>query len=387
MIHVAETKTPSESPSTVPPPAADDTDVDATAADSILIVSEHQNPSKIERHYGPLADVSSETTMVCLTPYEPLESITYKRVPTGGHRLVGICLMFVVALVEGIRNDYDAIVSISLVPYGCYALALRPVVGAPAHLGIIGADIDVHATAWYGPVVRAAIRRFDSVSVPGSVHRQALLEFGVAATRISILSNAVDTDHYAPPPEPVESTYDFLWIGRFSEEKDPVLFVEALGELSSMGVPFRAAMLGDGAKRDEIRRTIDRRGLGDAIDCPGWVDDPRQYYYEAETFVLTSVRDALPLTLIEAMATGTASVVSPVGSVPDIAVHRETALVVDDRTPSAFADALREIATDEQLRTRLGANAVTVRDEFSYASARTDWRRILRTLADSEDRF
>ncbi|TMT86904.1 glycosyltransferase [Haloterrigena sp. H1] len=357
--------------------------MDTTAVDSILIVSEHQNPSKIERHYGPLADISSQTTMVCLTPYESLDSITYRTVPTFGHRLVGICFMFVVALFEGIRNDYDAIVSISLLPYGCYALALRPFVGAPAHLGIIGADIDVHATAWYGPVVQAAIRRFDSISVPGSVHQQALLGFGVAATRISILSNAIDTEHYAPPPDPVESAYDFLWIGRFSEEKDPVLFVEALDELSAMGVEFRAAMLGNGAKRDEVERTIKAHDLGDVIKRPGWVDDPRQYYYDSDTFVLTSSRDALPLTLVEAMATGTASVVSPIGSVPDIAVNRETALVVDDRTPSAFADALCDLATNDQLRTRLGTNAIAVRDEFSYANARDDWRRILRTLADT----
>lgn len=383
MIPVVATKEPSGSSSADPTSVAEDADVDATAIDSVLIVSEHQNPSKIERHYGPLADASSQTTMVCLTPYEPLESITYKPVPSLGHRLIGIALMFVVALLEGIRNDYDAIVSISLFPYGCYALALRPIVGVPAHLGIIGADIDVHATAWYGPVVRIAIRRFDSVSVPGSVHRQALLGFGVAATRISILSNAIDTDHYVPPPEPVESTYDFLWIGRFSEEKDPVLFVETLDELSAMGVEFRAVMLGDGAKYDEVERAIDARNLDDLIDRPGWVDDPRQYYYDADTFVLTSSRDALPLTLIEAMATGRASVVPNVGSVPDIATHSETALVVDDRTPSAFADALRDLATNEQLRTRLGTNAIAVRDEFSYANARDDWRRILRTLADT----
>ncbi|AGB31200.1 group 1 glycosyl transferase [Natrinema pellirubrum DSM 15624] len=354
--------------------------------DSVLIVSEHQNPSKIERHYGPLADVAERTTMVCLTPSESTDSIRYRTVPTFGHRLIGICLMFFVAFLEGVRNDYDAVVSISLFPYGCFALALRPFTGAPAHLGIIGADIDIHATAWYGAVPRAAIKRFDSVSVPGSAHRKALLEFGVDEARVSVLSNAIDTDRYVPPTDPAEPTYDFLWIGRFSEEKDPLLFVEALGELSAKGVEFRAAMVGSGAERDAVERAIASHGLDDAIDRPGWVDDPRRYYYESEIFVLTSARDALPLTLIEAMATGIPSVVPAVGSVPDIADHGETALVVPDRTPSAFADSLRRLSVDDRLRARLGANATAVRAEFSYANARDDWRRILGTLAGADGR-
>ncbi|RQH00249.1 glycosyltransferase family 4 protein [Natrarchaeobius oligotrophus] len=358
---------------------------EATEPESVLIVADHPNPSKIERHYGPLADVASETTMVCLTPNESVDSIAYRTVPTLGWRPLGILLLFVAALVEGVRNEYDAIVSISLIPYGCYALLLRPFVGARAHLGIIGADLDVHAVAWYGPLVRVAFRRFDSLSVPGTVHRRQLREMGVDGDRIGILSNAIDTERYAPPERSVESRYDFLWIGRFSEEKDPLLFVAALAVLADRGLEFRAAMLGSGDERDAVERALASSGLADCVDLPGWVDDPREYYYESDAFVLTSSRDALPLTLLEAMATGSACVVSRVGSVPDVARHRETALVVEGRTPAAFADALEELVTDDRLRERLAGNATAVGDEYSYAAARDDWRRMLETLRGGAD--
>ncbi|RQG90178.1 glycosyltransferase family 1 protein [Natrarchaeobius halalkaliphilus] len=345
--------------------------------ESILIVADHPNASKIERHYGPLAAVAGETTMVCLTPDESVESITYRTVPTFGWRPLGIVLLFFAALVEGVRNEYDTIVSISLIPYGCYALALRPLVGARTHLGIIGADLDVHARGPYAPLTRVALRRFDSLSVPGSVHSRRLREMGIDDDRIDILSNAIDTDRYAPPDEPVEPRYDFLWVGRFSEEKDPLLFVDALAMLSEAGLEFSAAMVGSGGKHRDVVRAIDHYGLEDAVELPGWVDDPREHYTAAHIFVLTSSRDALPLTLLEAMATGTPAIVPRVGSVPDVARHRETALVVDQRTPAAYADALATLCTEDDLHERLSTAAPTVREEYSYAAARDDWRRIL----------
>lgn len=359
---------------------------DQAAVDAaVLVVADHPNTGKIERHYGPLAAVTRETTMVCVDGAEAVDGIRFVEAPDFGSRLVGIVTLFFVALAEAVRNDYDAFVSISLVPYGSYSLALGALTSTPVHLGIIGSDLDVHATAWYGPLARWAIRRFDSVSVPGTDHRERLVELGVVPTRCSILTNAVDVSHYRPSPTPVESEYDLVWVGRFAREKDPLLFVEALADLRARGVSCEAVMLGDGDLRPAVETAIRERGLTDVVTLTGWVDDPRAYYRRADVFVLTSSRDALPLTLVEAMATGLPAVVPPVGSVLDAAADGENALVVSDRTPAALAGAMADLLTDADRRDELGANATDVRDAYSYRAAREDWRRILGVLGCAVD--
>ncbi|WP_265107820.1 glycosyltransferase family 4 protein [Halosolutus halophilus] len=335
---------------------------------------------KNEQHYGPLAEVAGETTLVCLDPAYKIESATYVRVPDVGPRLLRIVLLFFLALYEGYRNEYDAVVSISLVPYGFYALALKLLCGYPAHLGIIGIDLDHHARQWYGAVPRWAFGQFDVVSVPGSAHAEALARYGVSERRIEILTNAIDTDRYRPREEHAEAEYDFVWIGRFSDEKDPVRFVESLAMLDDAGHEIRAVMVGDGPLRSTVRTTLDDYGLTDRVDLPGWVDDPADYYHRSRTFVLTSRRDALPLVLIEAMATRLAPIVPAVGSIPDVVDDGENGVVVGDRDPASFADAMERCLDDPENRRSIAAAATAVRSLFSMDQARADWRRILATM-------
>lgn len=350
--------------------------------DKALVVSDFTgNTDKIERHIGPLAAVADETTMVCLTPNRDLDTVEYVTVPSIGFRPLSLVVLFVVALVEGVRNDYDAIVCFSLLPYGCFGLCLRPLVGAPVHLGIIGADLDLHAVSWYGPAVRTLFCLFDSVSVPGEQHRRRLVGMGVPPHRVTVLTNAIDSSVYRPPDGSVEREYDFVWAGRFSEEKDPVAFVRSLALLRERGHDFRAVMLGDGHLEPEVAAAIDDAGLSDAVELAGWVEEPVEYYRRSRVFALTSSRDALALSLLEAMATGLACVAPAVGNTADVVDHRENGFLLPDADETSLADSFEALLRDPTLRDRLGKNAATVRPRFSYARAREDWERISRVLA------
>lgn len=350
---------------------------------SVLVVYSAQNLSKIERHVAPLAE-HADVTMVCIDADEGVDGVDYVTVPTFGVRPVGLALMFLAALWEAWRGEYDAVASFSLLPNGCFALAVGRLFGLPAHLGIIGVDLDVHAEARYGPLVRALIRRFDAASVPGTAFVDRLVGIGLPRERATILVNPIDAGTYHPPDER-DPDYDLLWIGRFEPEKAPERFVDALAALADRDRDraFTAAMVGDGPLASAVDERIRDRGLDDRIDRPGWIEEPRAYYWRSRAFVLTSERDALPLTLVEAMATGLPSVVPPVGNVPDVAEDGETALVVDPPTPQRFADALERLLDDPDLRERLGANAAGIAERYSYEGAAADWERILTTMGVS----
>ncbi|WP_331233262.1 glycosyltransferase family 4 protein [Natronorarus salvus] len=350
---------------------------------SVLVLANHTDTGRFERHYGPLGDVTDETRLLCLNPDASVDSVASTPVPSFGSRRLGFLSLLLVALYEGHRGGYDAVVSVSLFPYGCFALALKGLYGLPAHLGIIGIDLDHHAEAWYGALPRAAFSRFDTISVPGPSHVRRLQAMGLAPDRIHVLTNAIDPDVYRPD-RTAPTEYDYLWVGRFSAEKDPLLFVEALSLLAESGAEFRAAMLGSGRLSERVVERVERRGLADRIDLPGWVDPPIEYYHGSRVFVSTSERDALPLTMLEAMATGLPCVVPRVGSIPDVVTHAETGYLLPDRDPRTIADALAELEGDPELYDRLATGATAIRSEYSYDSARQDWRRIVGSLVDAD---
>lgn len=348
---------------------------------SVLVLANHSDAGRFERHYGPLADVTGGTTLLCLNDEANVENAETVVVPTFGHHVLGLLALSIRALYEGHRGEYDAVVSVSLFPYGCLALALKALYGYPAHLGIIGIDLDHHADAWYGALPRRLFHRFDTLSVPGPTHVEKLRELGHTRNRVYILTNAVDIETYAPADG--EPTYDYVWVGRFSPEKDPLLFVKALAVLARAGEEFRAAMLGSGRLEAELRERIEEVGLAESVDLPGWVESPIEYYHRSRVFVSTSRRDALPLTLIEAMSSGLACVAPPVGSIPDVVEDGHNAVLLAERDPETIATTLRELRANPNRTDRLGKRATAVRSEFSYANAREDWRRILDVLVEN----
>lgn len=343
---------------------------------SVLVISEHTNPDKIERHVGPLAAITNQVTVVCLTPNNDVD-VRYIQVSSFGSRLLGIGLLLVAALREAISNDYDIVVSFSLFPYGLYALVTGWKTQTPTHLGILGADLDVHADAWYGWITQTAFRKFDSISVLGSNHRTQLAEYGVPTDDIFVLTNAIDTNTYHPDTVEMKTKYNFVWSGRFAPEKDPLLFINAIKELRSRGHDVRGVMLGTGGLHENATKLLEKEGLSDVIDMPGWVDEPAEYYAVSDVFVLTSKREALGLSLVESMAMGLPCITPRVGNIPDIATDSENVIFIDRRTPDSVADAMEQLLTDDSLREKLGSNAVSVGQSFSYENAQQDWERIV----------
>jgi len=349
---------------------------------SVLIVSEHSNPDKIKRHWEPLGNVTNDATMVCLTPSEDTD-LNFVQVPTFGNRLFGILLLFPYALKERITGSYDLVVAASLFPYGLYALTVGVLSRTPTHLLILGIDLDAHAEAWYGRLPQMAFRRFNSISVLGTEHQRQIEQYGVCSKDVLKLANTIDTEKYTPEVMSENPQYDFVWSGRFSSEKDPIIFIEALEELQSRGHEVNAVMLGEGELMEKIKKHRIDSGLSDTVSLPGWIENPVDYYAESEIFTLTSRRDALALSLLESMAMGLACIAPRVGNIPDVATGEENALLVEDHSAEAFADAMEKLLTNDRLRNRIGDNAIKTGQSFSYEQAQKDWKRIVTYTVDN----
>lgn len=353
---------------------------EANGIDRVLAVYGPTNVEKIQRHIVPLSDVA-ETTLVCTEADPEVDSVRQIAPPSTGFRILDLLFMSVLVFLESVRGEYDAVVSVSLVPHGCLALFVARLWRLPVHLGIIGGDIDVHAGAWYGRPVRALVRQFDAVTVPGPTHRRRLHEsIGLPEERTAILANPIDVGRFPETRDDSSVEYDLLWVGRFTDEKRPLLFVDVVAELADRDPSLRAVMLGDGPLADEVEKRIDATGLQEVLSTPGWVDDPTPWYGDAAVFTLTSERDALPLTLVEAMAAGTVPVAPAVGNVPDLLVDDWNGVLVEPASGDGFAAAIEELLSSPRRRARLGSNAFGVRDRFSYAAAADDWRHVTHVL-------
>lgn len=124
--------------------------------------------------------------------------------------------------------------------------------------------------------------------------------------------------------------------GRFVPVKNHALFLEAAALIRAQRPDAHFVMVGDGELRAEAEAQIAALGLGGAVTITGWQRDLTTAYADMDVFVISSVNEGTPVTVIEALAAGCPVVATQVGGLPDLLEGGRFGAL----TPSGDADAL-----------------------------------------------
>jgi glycosyltransferase involved in cell wall biosynthesis len=208
---------------------------------------------------------------------------------------------------------------------------------------------------------------------------------GTPRRKLVYLPNGVDLARFDTPGGVKEEVMgEFAWggddplivsLGRLVEEKAYPLLVEAVASLVGPFPQVRCIIAGEGECRREIEACIGSFGMGDHVALPGIRKDVPRLLKAADVFVLSSTREGLPVSLIEAMASATAIVATDVGGIPDAVSDGRNGLLVPPGEPQALAGAVERLLGDGDLRKRLGGAArETAGEHFSleYVVRRTE---------------
>ena len=151
-----------------------------------------------------------------------------------------------------------------------------------------------------------------------------------------------------------------LTVGRLSTEKGHLVLLDALAELRAAGSDAVVELVGDGDHRAGIEAHARTLGVGDGVRIAGELppDVVAERLAAAAVFCLPSFAEGLPVSIMEAMATGTPVVTTYVSGIPELAIDRETAMVVPAGNAAQLAYALASVLADDALRERLVVNAL-----------------------------
>ena len=182
------------------------------------------------------------------------------------------------------------------------------------------------------------------------------------------------------------------WVGRLTEIKDPLFFVDLAAVMKSSGTPAKFVMVGDGHLRQAIEAKISEYSLQGDFTLSGWQQEMAKVYSRIDLIVLTSLNEGTPVTMIEAMATGRPFVAFNVGGLPDLmagAAQRyegfevyDNGILVRPRDTGTFVKAVGLLIQDPERRVRMGqAGKVFALQNFSKERLAQDTEALYRKLA------
>ena len=210
------------------------------------------------------------------------------------------------------------------------------------------------------------------VAVSEGVAQDLIQTYNIPAHKVSVILNPVLTQRVfdlalLPCPHPWLQQDDIpviLGVGRLSAQKDYPTLIRAFAKVRSQR-PVKLIILGEGDDRKALESLVQELKLSDDVSFPGFADNPFCYMAKASVFVLSSIFEGLPNTLIQAMALGTQAVATDCPSGPqEILAGGLYGALIPMQNEQEMATAIQKTldspsySVDQAWRQRYEANAI-----------------------------
>jgi glycosyltransferase involved in cell wall biosynthesis len=217
-------------------------------------------------------------------------------------------------------------------------------------------------------VRRYRLRRSDALIAVCDAVAKDLVDGGIPKERVTTVHSGVSLDALGPNEErrtlreqlgvPVDAPLLGI-VAHILPHKGYGDLVQALGLIAQQVPSVRCLVIGEAPRRRYLGHLLDlaaRVGVRDKLILAGAQEpeDVPRFLGAMDLFVLPSLTEGLPLTVLEAMAAGKPVVGTDVGGIPEAICHGETGLVVPPRDFQRLAEAVMTLVTDPALANAMG---------------------------------
>lgn len=214
--------------------------------------------------------------------------------------------------------------------------------------------------------------------------------------KTTTIINGIDTNTYSFREKPVSLLKEFGisqnakvigTVGRLAEVKDQLSLIEAFSFVHR-DVPDSILMLvGDGPMRSVLQQLVFDKGLNHKVIFTGSRMDVPDLLNLLDVFLLTSLSEGTSVSLLEAMASGIAPIVTNVGGNRSIVNDGLNGILIKPKDIAHMTDSITHLLNNEEARILIGQNAVnTVKQYFSKNKMLENYTDIYSNLCQSVER-
>jgi glycosyltransferase involved in cell wall biosynthesis len=217
----------------------------------------------------------------------------------------------------------------------------------------------------------------DQVVGVGQAVRQALIRNeGIPASRVGVIYNGIElapagngnSDRLTVRKEMGVGANDLalIQVARLDYLKDHATALRTLERVVQVHPEARLVLVGEGPELGKIQEEMRQRKLQTQVRLLGLRSDVSRLLRAADLFLLTSISEGIPLTVIEAMSAGLPVVATNVGGVSEVVEDGQSGLLAPSGDDGALAEKVLQLARDKDLHQRMGQSGrQRARDLFS----------------------
>lgn len=216
------------------------------------------------------------------------------------------------------------------------------------------------------------------IAVSEDIRNIRICNDGVSPDKIIVLPNSVNTDVKIKDNSQQPGIIGSL--GRLVDAKDFGNLIRSVKILVEKGRDIKLIIAGEGGERNKLETLIADLGLSEIVELPGTLQSD-VFFSSIDIFVMSSRREGVPVSLLEAMAHGLPIATTAVGGIPEIIENEQDGLLCKKSDPEALSGLIARLLDNTALRVQLGKMAnMKVVGRFSTESVVNQWIELYGTL-------
>ncbi|MBA4141426.1 MAG: glycosyltransferase family 4 protein [Nitrosospira sp.] len=221
--------------------------------------------------------------------------------------------------------------------------------------------------------MKPSLRRIDAIIVPSGFLEAVFEKHGFST---SLVPNIIDLSRFSPKSggeAPSRTNFPQIIVTRNLEAiYDNATALRAFGIVRHAFPAATLIVAGSGPERQTLEELAAGLGIANAVTFTGRVDNERMaaLYRSADIMVNPSLADNMPISVLEALASGIPVVSTDVGGVPYLVEHEKTALLVPARNPEAMAHAILVLLNNPDKATEIRKAGVESVQRYTWSNVR-----------------
>ncbi|WP_166240453.1 glycosyltransferase family 4 protein [Paenibacillus turpanensis] len=185
--------------------------------------------------------------------------------------------------------------------------------------------------------------------------------YAIPDQQFAVFPYGLDTDtFYKTGTSSVERDYGkkvIVYTGRLHRYKGVHLLLDALAEVKQYRNDWVCWIAGEGAEEDILRAQAKELGIAGDVRFLGKVEGIADLLHKADMYVLPTLNDNMPFSIMEAQMAGLPAIVSNAGGLPEMVSHGETGLIFSNGDTAGLRNHLLHLLEDDAYRAALGRQA------------------------------
>lgn len=213
----------------------------------------------------------------------------------------------------------------------------------------------------YELIDKIVIRYYDKLIAVSEDIKKQLLSYAVPRNKIFVVHNGIDVARFSPRKKgklkrefKISARYKIIGtIGKLSKEKGHKYFLKAATEIKKKYSNVKFVIVGEGALKRKLKTLAKKVKIENSVIFVGFREDIPEILDDFDIFVLSSVREGIPLVLLEALAKAKPVVSFEVGGIPEVITNGETGILVQARNYKSLAENVVSLLNKPQLAKKI----------------------------------